>query len=171
MTWERIPAASWRFERGHVERYEMAASLLHPGETVLDAACGIGYGGQVIAECGWTGNLHAADRPGVHDPQFPGVVHEVDLDAWTPPFAFDVAICFETLEHLQDPARWARVISQASRLILVSVPTIPTVGINPHHLHDFTVQSLLDLFPGCETLDIQPQPAEHSHVFTFRPGG
>jgi hypothetical protein len=166
---ERITAESWRTERGHVERYELAASLLQPGQVVLDAACGIGYGAQVLAESGWTGTLHAADRPGIHDPQFPGTVHGVDLDTWTPPFRFDVALCFETLEHLQDPQRWAGIITQAS-LLLVSVPTIPTVGINPYHLHDFTVDSLLDLFPSCRPLQVIPQPHEHSHIYVLQGG-
>lgn len=165
--YERIEAAWWRQERGHVERYELAASLLQHGEVVLDAACGIGYGAQVLLEAGCDVQLHAADRPGVHDPQFPGIAHAVDLDTWTPPFTFDVALCFETLEHLQDPARWAGIIAAASRLVLVSVPTVPTVGINPWHLHDFTVDSLLELFPTMTARQVISQPHELSHIFVL----
>lgn len=165
--WERIPAESWRAETGHVDRYEMAASLLLPNEVVLDAACGVGYGSQVLTESGWTGTVHKADMPGVHDSRFAGTVHEVDLNSWKPSFEFDVAICFETLEHLTDPQAWADQISRATRLVIVSVPTISTKHFNPWHLHDFTADEVPDLFPALRLTSVTAQPSEFSHIFTF----
>lgn len=165
--WERIPTEAWRSELGHVERYQLAAGLLNAGEVVLDAACGIGYGATVLSEAGWVGEYHAADMPGVHDPAFAGTVHEVDLNTWRPDFAFDVALCFETLEHLADPTAWAAQVNKAQRLILVSVPTVPTKHFNPWHLHDFTVEDIPAMFPDRDCTVI-PQPAELSHIFIFR---
>jgi 2-polyprenyl-3-methyl-5-hydroxy-6-metoxy-1,4-benzoquinol methylase len=91
-----------------------------------------------------------------------------DLDAWEPSIRFDVAVCFETLEHLSEPARLARVLCQAQRLAVVSVPTVPTKHMNEFHLHDFTVESLLKLFPWYDSVEVIPQPEELSHIFIFR---
>lgn len=166
--WERIPAEAWRSQAGHVERYALAADLASPGEVILDAASGVGYGATVLREAGWTGTYHAADMPGVHDPRFPGTVHEVDLNTWQPPFEFDVALCFETLEHLDDPAAWARQVSRTKRLAVVSVPTVPTKHFNPWHLHDFTVDDVPALFPDLTCVEVIPQPSELSHIFIFK---
>ena len=166
MVWERIPSDGWREQRGHVERYELAASMIRPGEVVLDAACGIGYGSIVLAENAPTHTYIGVDRD-APDLLAPEACIVTDLDTWEPDFRFDVAVCFETLEHLTDPARFARILMRASRLILASVPTVPTKASNPYHLHDFTVESALDLFAGAHVLDVIPQPAELSHIFVL----
>lgn len=165
--WERIPEEVWRDQRGHVERYELAAALIHDGETVLDAACGIGYGARVLVEMNKAVTYHGADFPGVPSPAFAtdGTLHGVNLDTWEPDFEFDVALCFETLEHLRDPARWAAICKRARRLVIVSVPTVPTKHLNPYHLHDFTVEEVLELLTPAADVDVIAQPHESSHVF------
>lgn len=169
MVWERIPSDGWREQRGHVERYELAASMIRPGDTVLDAACGIGYGGIVLAENAPAHTYWGADRstPDLLDPA--RFLH-VDLDTWEPDFTFDVALCFETLEHLADPARFAQIILRASRLVVASVPTVPTKATNPYHLHDFTVDTAAALFTSGRIVDVIPQPAEVSHIFVIETG-
>lgn len=167
--WERIPEDVWRSQTGHVERYEWAASLVRPGETVLDVACGIGYGAELLSKTGC--RYIGVDRPGVPSPTFApfGGFIETDVDTWDPAFDFDVAVCFETLEHVRDPERLAGLISRAERLVLVSVPTVPTVGINRWHFRDFTEESLPELFPTLRLLEVRPQPQERSHIYTFAP--
>jgi SAM-dependent methyltransferase len=167
--WERIPEDVWRAQTGHVERYEWAASLVRPGETVLDVACGIGYGAEILFPR--AGSYIGVDRPGVPSATFAelGTFIETDIDSWTPRFGFDVAVCFETLEHVRKPERLAKIISKARRLVLVSVPTVPTVGINRWHFRDFTEESLPELFPTLTLLEVRPQPQERSHIYTFAP--
>lgn len=172
MTWERIPADSWRQQLGHVARYERAARLLEPDDVVLDAACGVGYGATVLVEHGPNHTYIGVDRPGpvpqlLNPEQFIGA----DLDQWEPAFPFDVAVCFETLEHLANPARFAQILLRARRLVIASVPTVPTKATNPWHLHDFTVESALDLFAGSTVLAVIDQPEELSHIFIIRPSG
>ncbi len=172
MTWERIPVESWRAQRGHVERYEWAAMMMRPGDVVLDVACGIGYGAEVIASWGLEVEYHGFDRSGVPAAQFArhGQFHECDLDAWHPPISADVALCFETLEHITDPVRLAvQLLATTRRLIIASVPTVPTKHLNPWHLHDFTVESAAALFEGASSIQIEPQPAELSHLFYVEP--
>ena len=165
--WERIPEEVWREQRGHVERYELAAALTFDGEVVLDAACGIGYGARVLTEMGRAVTYHGADLPGVPSPAFAndGTFHGVNLDTWEPDFDFDVALCFETLEHLANPDRWAAICKRARRLVIVSVPTVPTKHANPYHLHDFTVEQVLELLAPATVVDVIAQPHELSHVF------
>ncbi len=165
--WERIPEDVWRGQTGHVERYQWAAGFIHPGDVVIDVACGIGYGAEVLkdTECVYWG----VDRPGVPSATFApfGYFIETDVDTWTPRMRFDVVVCFETLEHVRYPARLARILSKARREILVSVPTVPTVGINPWHLSDFEEDDIPPMFDGWTEAERWHQPQERSHVYRF----
>lgn len=169
---ERIPIEFWRSQVGHVYRYELAAKWLNPKERVLDVACGIGYGAQLISEQ-IDINYLGVDKI-FPDPDFVELGEwrsGVDLDFWSPEQDFDVAICFETLEHVANPNHLAAEITRAKRLVIVSVPTRPTMHMNPFHLHDFTVEDVLAMFDGLELLHIEDQPEELSHIFVFKNRG
>lgn len=163
---ERIPADTWQQHPGHVARYQYAARCALPGETVNDVACGSGYGALFLLK----GPYRGYDRPGVPDERFPGSFHAADLDspAWMPDEA-DVTVCFETLEHVKDPAHLAKVIAASTRrAVVVSVPVEPTKHLNPHHLHDFTREDIPPMFAGFEVVDEWAQPEELSHVWLLR---
>lgn len=171
MVMERIPADTWDQHPGHVARYRYAARHVRAGDTVNDVACGTGYGAVLLPGCRYRGY----DRAGVPDLRFPGAFHAVNLDdpAWVPESA-DVTVCFETLEHVKDPARLARVIGETTeRAIVVSVPVVPTRHENPHHLHDFTERDIPPLFAGFRVVDEWAQPEELSQVWLLerRPDG
>jgi hypothetical protein len=162
---ERISADGWEQHKGHVARYQYAARHVRRGETVNDIACGVGYASTLFTR----GPYHGYDRPGAPDPRFPGSFHAADLNdpAWVPGMA-DLTVCFETLEHVKDPARLAQVIAATTRrLIAVSVPVVPTKHINPHHLHDFTAADIPPMFGGFRVADEWPQPEELAHVWLF----
>lgn len=175
---ERIPVAGWWQHEGHVARYRWAAGHLRRGDFVNDVACGIGYGAAVIHAAGTAPGVHyrGFDRPGVPDtavfgPTWIGATfHAADLDdpEWCPPKA-DATICFETLEHVAEPARLASVLAHHThRVMFVSVPTVPTTGGNPHHLHDFTEADIPPLFPGFAVAEVWAQPEELSHVWRLK---
>lgn len=169
MTIERIPAEDWQNQHGHIYRYELAAKYLQPKETVLDVASGIGYGAKILTERADI-NYRGADKI-APDMQFAFLGKfwiGVDLDIWEPPFKWDVSVSFETLEHVKDPAKLATTLKQAKRLIILSTPTRPTMHMNPYHLHDFTVQDVLNLFNDWEVLHLEDQPEELSHIFVFQ---
>lgn len=162
---ERIPADSWHEHAGHVARYEYAARHVRDGDAVNDIACGVGYGAQLLRHASYRGY----DRIGVPDVSLPGAFLPANLDdpAWRPEAA-DVTVCFETLEHVKDPAHLAAVIAATSRrAVLVSVPVVPTKHLNPYHLHDFTTVDIPPLFPAFDTADEWAQPEELSHVWLF----
>jgi 2-polyprenyl-3-methyl-5-hydroxy-6-metoxy-1,4-benzoquinol methylase len=165
---ERITGEQLSQQAGHVYRYELATAWMKPGDKVLDVACGVGYGAKLIAD------KVSVDYVGVDkitpEQEFTsfGRFHcGVDLMTWQPQQQFDVAVCFETLEHLEDPAHLVSVLKQTKRIILVSVPTRPTKHFNPYHLHDFTVDDILTMFDNVELLHLEDQPEELSHIFVF----
>jgi hypothetical protein len=156
--WERIPVEVWESQRGHVERYELVKKSLIESDMVFDAACGVGYGKEVMGATGYVG----VDREPVTE-FGEGFITE-DLDTWEPDFDFSVGVCFETLEHIQNPERWLKIMLRAKRLAFFSVPTVPTKHMNEFHLHDFTVGQVAELLKDYP-FTIIPQPQELSHIF------
>lgn len=172
MTWERIPTESWRDQQGHIDRYRLAAQHIHNRDHVLDAACGIGYGATILHEAGLDIVYTGIDRPDTPTLDLPpkAVVRHADLNTWTPDETYDVALCFETLEHVENPQHLANVLTWSTRrLVIVSVPTIPTRHMNPWHLHDFEIDDVPRLFPTCRLVEVIPQPTEVSHIYLLEP--
>lgn len=130
----------------HQARYRWALPAVR-GRRVLDAGCGVGYGTALMTESG------AAQAIGVdisrdairqaHD-QFGHRGGFVVADLAELPFAddfFDVVICFEAIEHVEDPER---VLDELRRVldddgfILLSTPnrSVYPPG-NPFHVHEY----------------------------------
>lgn len=165
---ERIPAESWRDYPGHVQRYLWAACGIAPYTRVNDVACGTGYASLLLPHA----DYHGYDKPGVSRPDlFPGEFTGCDIDdpAWQPREC-DVTCCFETLEHVRDPAALAKVISATTHRVFVSVPVIPTVHCNEFHRTDFTEADIPPLFPGFAVAADWAQPEETSHVWMLARG-
>ncbi len=144
----------------HVARYTLAASFVRPGDTVLDAACGMGYGAHVLARAGRPGRVIGIDaspaaveyaaanfgearakaRAGRAAVEF-RAADVADLSALGDR-SVDLVASFETLEHVAEPERFLdevrRVLRPGGRLV-VSVPNrwVDETGNdpNPHHLH------------------------------------
>lgn len=135
----------------HLERYRFAAEHLRPGR-VLDIACGVGYGTALLAQAGGPQvdclgvdvSEEAIDYARGHYAR-PGVAYQVgDALQFEDDSGFDLIVSLETVEHLADPgrllARLAALLRPGGKLV-ASVPTTPSVDLNPHHLHDFTERS------------------------------
>ncbi len=145
----------------HVARYQWAAAFVRPGDTVLDAACGLGYGSYFLqtgteAACtlGIDGSAYAIDYarenfsaivPGLEFREgfLPGALASI------PDHSVDVVVSFETLEHVDDNlallAEFHRVLTPAGRIV-VSVPNdwSDETGEdpNPFHVHVYTLERL-----------------------------
>ncbi len=141
----------------HVSRYHFACKYVRPGDTVIDAACGLGYGAHVIrslTKCatvtGIDGSAYGvayanANFSGNGSTQFiqgylPGCLQTI------PDNSVDCVISFETLEHVEAPnallAEFHRILTPGGRLIS-SVPHdwSDETGRdpNPFHLHVYTL--------------------------------
>lgn len=167
----------------HRGRYSWAAQLV-AGHSTLDAGCGTGYGLEILAQ-GGAGELTgidvdldavtAARRRGERNG---AVVTQADLQALEfPDNRFDVAVCFETIEHLTSPeqgiAELRRVVRPGGTLIVSSPnPDVYPSG-NEHHLHEFRPDELRELvgshFPTVRVflqhawLASVIEPAENGH--------
>jgi ubiquinone/menaquinone biosynthesis C-methylase UbiE len=140
-------------EAEHLARYRWASALTG-GKRVLDAGCGTAYGTAMLAE-GDAREVIGVDNAesvleSVRD-QMPSAVRlEVgDLrDLPYPAGSFDLVVCFEVVEHFEDPFpvldELTRVLSPEGILVVSSPnPNVYPPG-NPHHHHEFLPQELVD---------------------------
>ncbi len=135
----------------HLQRYEFAAEHARPGR-LLDLACGVGYGTRLLADrrpdigsltgvdlspfaIEYAGSHYGCER-----------VRFVQADAMSfgqldvARKGYDTIVSLETIEHLPEPdAFFAQLASMLvpEAVLVASVPTTPSVDLNPHHLHDF----------------------------------
>ena len=135
----------------HLERYRFAAQQARPGR-LLDCACGVGYGTRLLADHGpelesALGVDIAAEAIAYAQQRYAGGVVEyrhADAMTFRDEAGFDTIVSLETVEHLPDPRTFfAGLVSmlRPGGVLVSSVPTTPSVDLNPHHLHDFTSRS------------------------------
>ena len=143
----------------HMERYQFAREQLRPG-SLLDIACGVGYGTAFLAErCTEIRSATGVDlsasaveyaRQRYKDSRLRFL--QADAMEFHDDEGFDNIVSLETIEHLPNPAIFIRRITTMLRkggVLIGSVPVTPSMDGNPHHLTDFTESSFRALFDGC----------------------
>ena len=138
----------------HMVRYALAATLVRPGDTVLDCACGLGYGSAILAaQSGgsrFIGIDLDADTVGYASANFSqqyGVEYRAASAAdlsFIPDDSIDIVVSFETIEHIDDYHAFLREAQRVLRpdgRIIASVPNlwVDETGRdpNPYHFHAF----------------------------------
>ncbi|QQS32200.1 MAG: class I SAM-dependent methyltransferase [Acidobacteriota bacterium] len=143
----------------HRARYQFAARFVE-GRSVLDIACGTGFGAGILIEHGAErvfGADFAAEALIDARNELPINTHLLRADGTMLPFpdnSIDVVTSFETVEHITDHsgfiAELARVLKPDGRAV-ISTPnalyTKPVNGkpLNPFHLYEFTPTEYRDL--------------------------
>jgi SAM-dependent methyltransferase len=112
--------------RDHVARYEWAAAKLVPG-AVLDLACGVGYGTRILAEAGhratgWDRSHEAITYARLHYAHPNAHFEWTDAASLSGKVSVDAAVCFETIEHIEDPLPLLKSLRAAAPILLASVP-------------------------------------------------
>jgi SAM-dependent methyltransferase len=113
--------------RDHTARYEWSIRMLPPKCKVLDLACGVGYGSDILAAAGHkvTGVdisaeaiEYAKQHYSKHGAEFICAdARNLDL------MGFDAVVSFETLEHVEDAGKLLRMFrSTGATILLASVP-------------------------------------------------
>jgi len=136
--------------RLHLERYQFAKQNLVPG-TLLDLACGVGYGTALMSEDPGITRAVGVDISAAaveyatrryHCERVSYVCSEA-LE-FQPGEQFNNVVSLETIEHVDDPegllAHLVALLAPNGRLI-ASVPVTPSVDGNPHHKSNFSVKS------------------------------
>ena len=126
----------------HLERYTFAISLLSGTETVVDAACGTGYGTFLLAMAsehaiGLDVSAEAVDFARTRF-SWPGLEYATaDLDACELPADVSMIVSFETIEHLRDPDAFLRKTEASLLPGGVFVGSVPREAPSEWHRHVF----------------------------------
>lgn len=153
-----IPMLDGNIAFEHLHRYGLAC-LLARDKAVLDIACGEGYGARLLASVAKnvTGVdideqsvAHASRRYQAHNLVFR---HGDCLGIPADDNAFDVVVCFETIEHVDDHdavyREFRRVLSP-NGVLFVSCPEKSTYSdapgyVNPFHKHELYLAEFIRL--------------------------
>ena len=127
--------ATARISADHVKRYQFAASMIGCG-TVLDAACGCGYGTKILHDSGCKvigidisgGAIEFARK---HYPGPAYICGRVDAGFIG---EFDAVVSLETLEHLADPL--SLLGAARGRMLIASVPNEVLYPFSAEHFAD-----------------------------------
>lgn len=149
----------------HIERYAFACEVFRDSK-ILDYGCGVGYGSEMLAE--------SANQVTGVDSSFAalGIALErrgscAEFLSQMPDRKFHGCVCFEVLEHMDEPITFLKDISQFCRHLVISTPITPTVKNNPHHKSDFTREQFREMVGGlfsinwefCQTRPWRREPA------------
>jgi len=147
----------------HVERYNYAARTLPRGSRVIDFACGVGYGTRILADAGHAAIGYDIDAEAIEYAK----LHYVVLDAVLPEFRIanandpgelpesDAAVCFETIEHLEDPRPLLKALRAAAPTLIASVPNeavfpyIQDGKVTAYHYRHYLHHEFNDLLEEC----------------------
>jgi 2-polyprenyl-3-methyl-5-hydroxy-6-metoxy-1,4-benzoquinol methylase len=168
--------------RLHLERYEFAAQHARGGRA-LDMACGVGYGSRLLFDrtadtttvVGVDISEAALDYARTHYLRDGLEYRCCDAMRFEDSDGFDLIVSLETIEHLPDPAAFARRLPSLLRpggVLIASVPTTPSVDLNPHHTHDFSEASFRRLLAPLGLVEIdalrQVQPVAITAILMRR---
>jgi len=169
----------------HLKRYQFAEKYCS-GRTVLDAACGVGYGsfhlGDVASSVVGADFSDEALEYGRRRYVRPNV-RFCRADVHALPFvpgSFEVACSFETLEHVEQPAHLVREVSRvltAAGLFLVSTPAVQATNfqpVNPHHRVEYDradFEEILRRFFGEVQILGQRRHQSRAHAWLQRADG
>jgi 2-polyprenyl-3-methyl-5-hydroxy-6-metoxy-1,4-benzoquinol methylase len=142
---------SGRRSDAHIARYQLAAEIIPTGSIILDAACGMGYGSEVlatVAKAKQVIGIDTSDNAIIYaNTAFSDSLRAIrfeqrdvsDLDSMETEF-FDAVVSFETLEHLENPTDFMRHVTRLLRpggIFISSIPNrwVDNAGIDPNPWH------------------------------------
>lgn len=138
-------------EAEHLARYRWVSPIA-AGRRVLDAGCGTAFGSAMLAKAGAAevvGVDVASDVLDAARAQMPAGVTLETGDVTALPYAdasFDLVVCFEVIEHLDERARaldeFRRVLGPDGVLAISSPNRDVYPAGNPHHVHEYTPAEL-----------------------------
>ena len=133
----------------YITRYKWATNFIRPNDTVLDLACGLGYGSYIINNNSCVEKVYGVDidkdaidyaKSYYTSDKIEFMLCDGERDLPFEDNSIDTVVCFETLEHLSDPEKFIAAIFNKLRpggRFICSVPNswVDETGNdpNPHH--------------------------------------
>lgn len=130
----------------HVNRYKWVIEHLPKG-SVIDAACGIGYGSYIMAEAGFNVRSVEIDPEAVEygEAHYPHKrIYRQCEDLYKANLASDPVVAFECIEHVPDPLP---ILKNCNDLLISSVPNEEVFPFRNHlyHYRHYTKEQFNDL--------------------------
>lgn len=147
--------------RDHVARYEFVAGNIPINSRVIDFACGIGYGTNLLAKetspvHGFDIDAEAVDYARKHYGTYGAAFNVADGANPGDLAECDIAVCFETIEHIKDPRPLMKALRKSAYVLYASVPNESEMPYEPipgqtyafHHRH-YTKGQFASLLAEC----------------------
>jgi len=136
----------------HLRRYGLIRRFCFG--KVLDFACGCGYGTYMLAQSPDVESVTGIDqdpealRWAKHNFSHPKATYR-KADARLFTGKVDTLVSLETIEHIRDRTVVPKLAERVhAEQVIVSFPDKKSTHYNPHHVHDFARQDVVDLFPN-----------------------
>ena len=143
----------------HSARYHFAADRIPNGATVLDIACGVGFGANIISKKIHANKIIAIDvdeqaieyaRKYYRGENITFLAKDILKIDWPEAF-YDVVVSFETIEHLHDDTYFLNVIYKSLKdngLFICSTPNQNIIPFNPlkypYHVRHYSPDEFQD---------------------------
>lgn len=169
------PNFASRMFQEHIVRYLFASQIIK-GKSVIDVGCGVGYGSQRLGELG-AEFVHAFDlsedsirHARVHYAH-PSVHFAVDnAEEFSVDRQFDVAVCFELIEHVDHPEKVLANIKRALKpdgILIMSTPRALEKKRTHFHVREFGLAEYTDFVKTCfESVDVYVENNHFSSLVT-----
>ena len=150
--------------RDHVARYEWVAQAIPKKSKVLDVGCGIGYGAKILADDGNSVRAFDVDQEAIEyakqhyaDARIDFVQLDAnDFHSEGLSGQADVAVCFEMVEHIEDPRPLLKELRKSAPRLIASVPNESVMPwqiapgiVTAYHFRHYTKPEFKSLLLEC----------------------
>lgn len=150
---ERQMGQLHQIDPSHKERYYFAREHINKGDRVLDAACGCGYGSQILSKDAWVTGIDISEKAIEYAQINYPIPRYILGDVLDIKWKFDVIVSFETIEHLEKYERLLSKFSEHGKKLICSVPNEELYPFNPEdfkedkypHVRHFTPDEFREL--------------------------
>ena len=144
----RLGLTGYWNERKHFHYYDEVARLARRhapgGGSVLDVGAA---DTELLHRLDWFRRRVALDRRPART--HPGVERVVsDFRDYRPSEGFDLVLCLQVLEHLEQPEVFTRKLLLTGRLVIISVPYLWPAALHPTHVQDPVDEAKLVTWAG-----------------------